>query len=1403
MKKKMKRTLSLLLCLVMVLGLLPAMTPVAEAVSPTSWSELVGYLTDPDFQSIFLEKDISYVAGENEDPTVTIVGDKFLNLNGHELIVDDDSNAVDGASRPLGSEQLDRTLFTIPAGASLEVIDQPAYVDSGKGKIHYDGYMADANKAYHACWRNLFDVSGTLLIHNGIFEAGRTLKQWYPMVNNFTQQIFGKVINARAGSTVIIHDGNFTGHGYVPKSSFANCNTEELRSAVIDFPSEGRATVYINGGNFYAKGGANVFGAYKQSVYGEDYTGSAYSVLSVKSGYFEVEDLGDIRVESPGLPYDASGNGGRLGIQARNLYENLSLVQLAFHYKDDNVISGGYERGDQIDETHLHTRLYAGYEVESVAISPWPEMSVWHELNVQQTLHGKTVEPEMVAYGYADLYQFNMESYVRTKNPNSATVSWAAEDLEDVLYYNHNDGSGLSSKPQYRWDIYKDHTQYDVGDALTDSDCEPDYVVYTDEPSLSLENAVCDGKLIDWNESVWWAIQPVIEETHPSGNVQIENQRFVFVYMDFARILYPSLKINGVSMPTDQGSYAVKQGDTISVSFDVPDVLLSMDEVFFHRPRIYLAVDGRKSSTWEGTEREIIVDWTGQARVEMWLSFIARNGVTGKPVYFVQETPEYVFTVDGEPEELTGSSIVYATGVTVDNAIALGITPAGSLLHKLVMLEDSPVQYQWQISQDGRTGWTDLEGATMGSGFVPSAYGVEVGDYIRVKATALRYEGEICSNAAQVAANNNGNHAPNPKIKIVNETTAVIENYDPAMEYVWSTISVDSAAEFEKANSIEEDRFDPPAYGFYYVAGRYKATESTFAGTHIPCVGFSFSDGTGTDIRPTYLRYPDLGTSSGVAQKIYVKKGSIEHVNYCYDPIDANFGLASFISNDKSIAKIAPQTDTAVSILGVAPGVTQIYPAKTSTDTTDTWSDEHRRAQQLTVVVYDPDNPTVDVLQDTNYGDYTLRVGDTYEPQNPKEAGYPYAPTKGLEEKFDNFRWYFVESTLTGYKPTTENEYAVIDTVTGKVTAKAVTPAEGIQVEVYAFRDGQAPTGNTYNGKGGRVGWYRLKVVNSEQIQLEGVRIVPESLSLEVGETYQLKAVPSPLNAPLASVSPIQWTSDNTTIATVGYLGGKVTAVAPGTANVTVTVVSANNKTVTAVIPVTVYSADHAHVVNEWNYNEQQRWGTCSTCGEDIYEECDYQVFDVKDEGDCDGKITTTMQCQTCKHTYSYETKKSHEYGVYSYNEVYHWQNCLVCGEVKNKDDYYYGRYKHSYADREFCSVCGYKRGSDVGGMGASDEPMVEGTYAITGTTATVTPVVSNIADDFTVTVMVAQYSSTGQMKDMQLISHTGNGPVSVPETFTHASGDVYKAFLVLPGTYEWAPWVPMSEAKPLTAGVG
>ena len=158
MKKKMKRFLSLLLCLVMVLGLIPAMTPTAEAeeeeeIRITTWGTLVAYLTDPDeTRKAHLYNDISYYVDDGTDasksPTVTVVGEKHLRLRGCDIIVDDDSNRSGDGSLPYGSEQLNRTLFVIDKNAKLTIVDEGG---SMTGIVRYDGYMADADSEYHAC----------------------------------------------------------------------------------------------------------------------------------------------------------------------------------------------------------------------------------------------------------------------------------------------------------------------------------------------------------------------------------------------------------------------------------------------------------------------------------------------------------------------------------------------------------------------------------------------------------------------------------------------------------------------------------------------------------------------------------------------------------------------------------------------------------------------------------------------------------------------------------------------------------------------------------------------------------------------------------------------------------------------------------------------------------------------------------------------------------------------------------------------------------------------------------------------------------------------------------------------------------------------------------------------------
>lgn len=105
---------------------------------------------------------------------------------------------------------------------------------------------------------------------------------------------------------------------------------------------------------------------------------------------------------------------------------------------------------------------------------------------------------------------------------------------------------------------------------------------------------------------------------------------------------------------------------------------------------------------------------------------------------------------------------------------------------------------------------------------------------------------------------------------------------------------------------------------------------------------------------------------------------------------------------------------------------------------------------------------------------------------------------------------------------------------------------------------GSTSTGNIYffvkqNGSG-----------SDDPIAVTGVSLDKTELKLEEGETATLKASVSPGNATYKAVS---WSSDKTTVATVDD-NGKVTAVAEGTATITVTTED-GNKTATCAVTVT------------------------------------------------------------------------------------------------------------------------------------------------------------------------------------------------------------------------------------------
>ena len=150
-----------------------------------------------------------------------------------------------------------------------------------------------------------------------------------------------------------------------------------------------------------------------------------------------------------------------------------------------------------------------------------------------------------------------------------------------------------------------------------------------------------------------------------------------------------------------------------------------------------------------------------------------------------------------------------------------------------------------------------------------------------------------------------------------------------------------------------------------------------------------------------------------------------------------------------------------------------------------------------------------------------------------------------------------------------------------------------------------------------------------EVVPVTGVTLSQPAVTLDIDQSITLTATVAPENATNKAVT---WASDKTDIATVDA-NGKVTAVAAGTANITVTTAD-GGKTATCTVTVNP-AADpdpdppvHEHTWStEWTTDADSHWHKCTGEG------CD----EVKDkaahsDGNSDGK------CDTCGYTMTTET---------------------------------------------------------------------------------------------------------------------------------------------------------------------
>ena len=150
-----------------------------------------------------------------------------------------------------------------------------------------------------------------------------------------------------------------------------------------------------------------------------------------------------------------------------------------------------------------------------------------------------------------------------------------------------------------------------------------------------------------------------------------------------------------------------------------------------------------------------------------------------------------------------------------------------------------------------------------------------------------------------------------------------------------------------------------------------------------------------------------------------------------------------------------------------------------------------------------------------------------------------------------------------------------------------------------------------------------------EVVPVTGVTLNQTAVTLDIDQSITLTAAVAPENATNKAVT---WASDKTDVATVDS-NGKVTAVAAGTANITVTTAD-GGKTATCAVtvnPATDPDPDppvHEHTWStEWTTDADSHWHECT--GENCDETNGYAAHS---DGNSDGK------CDTCGYTMTTET---------------------------------------------------------------------------------------------------------------------------------------------------------------------
>ena len=299
-RTKLQRLLALVTAVVMLAGMLPALSLTAGARAPltriiATADELRQYLQDSGDYDLILSKDIDkYVS--SAEVWCTVHGNKRLDMHGYDFTLHQDE----------GEET--SVLFNVAEDANLTVYDSQN--SEAQSTIEYRAYIHGGTLGMLTYYRHLFEVDGKLTLNNVRCVAGRAKTEyntWY--AKTVHKQTYGSAVIVNTDGYLEVNGAYLSGHTH-PKHL--------LQTPVIDVKRE--STVVFNVGEVHGLGGANCFNVGNKAE------------LRVASGIFDSDYY---RYVQWGMPEDAAkvSSPGIVGLASEDLapdaltyYEGNNLV---------------------------------------------------------------------------------------------------------------------------------------------------------------------------------------------------------------------------------------------------------------------------------------------------------------------------------------------------------------------------------------------------------------------------------------------------------------------------------------------------------------------------------------------------------------------------------------------------------------------------------------------------------------------------------------------------------------------------------------------------------------------------------------------------------------------------------------------------------------------------------------------------------------------------------------------------------------------------------------------------------------------------------------------------------------------------------------------------------------------